>query len=189
MKIGLAIDLNHANSNKYYQELKPLFDDFEKGGNEIYLICYNSKEKNYIHKISIFESLFGLIPSINRAKKRKLFSNFDEAKLDVIHILDLSFLSKIALQYSISRRLPIVANINLYDLEKLKKNHKMVTDAQIYHLGMFVNKVIEEKGIICIRYPEEEKIYRNLGFDESITNFENKEELIYVYERAKRQKL
>lgn len=189
MKIGLAIDLNHPNAKKYYNELKPLFDDFEKDGNEVYLICFNTKENYSSHTIAVLDTPFSFIPCINRAKKRKLFSNFDVVKLDVIHILDLSILSKFALQYAVSRCLPLVANINLYDLKKLKKNRKMLTDAQVYHLGMFINKIVEEKGIISRHYLEEEQIYRDLGFDESITKYENKEEVSYVYQRAKRQKL
>ena len=191
MNIGLFVDLNHPNGKNIYNDLKPIYDEYEKNGDNVYLVCFDNKTKINDKKVTIsfFRSPSIFVPFGLRKRNKKIFDILDSIHLDCINILDLSNLSNFAINYAKKRNLPLVHTLNLYELKKIKKNRIFYSDVQMYCLGMTVNKVLDTQGIISYSNDEEREYFRKFGFNDSLTKFENAKELEYVYKRAKRQNI
>lgn len=189
MKIGLSVDLSHPHGLGFYRMLEDLFQGFVKSGHEVYLISCGMKTGRNLKGVTLsyfssFSLLAGL-PFLKKAAKDCL----DSLKLDVIHMLDLSYASRVALSYAADSSLPLVFSLNPFELEEMEKSKAILKDTKLTYLNLVIQHVGDEKGILSYHQEKDKDVFRQFGFTESLTLFRDEKELLYVYQRAGRQNL
>lgn len=189
MRIGLSLDLSHPNGIGAYRMLEDLFNRLSASGNEVYLISNGMKTLRNEKGVSLsYFSSFSLLAGLPLLKRVPL-NCLDSLNLDVIHMLDLSYASRTALSYSAISGIPLVFTLNPYELEEMEKSKVIFKDTRLTYLNLVIQHVMDEKGILSYCSLQDKKAFRQFGFTESLTLFRDEKELMYVYQRARRQNL
>lgn len=191
MRIGIVIDLNHQDGKKVYASFQNLVLRLRSEKNETVLITLGArtqKTKEGVELDSVACSN-SFIPFLFYFKVRSFFDILDGLGLDVIHLLDQSALSKLMLNYSIRKNLPLLLTVNPMELEAMKKSHSFLYDAQHFYFFYFIHSVLENQGILSCFGKESYLDFRKFGFTESIGQFTSVQEIMVLYERAKMQNI
>ena len=191
MRIGIVVDLNHPDGKKFYDSLKELLTTLSDGKNDVFLLTLGNRTSKtqrgaQLDYVACSNSFF---PFLFPLRVKGFFEILDGMRLDMIHLLDQSALSKLMLNYSIKRNLPLLLTVNPYEMEGRKKSHAFLYDAQHHYFFYFIHSVLENQGILSCLGNESYDEFRDFGFTESIGLFSSKQELMELYERARMQNI